>query len=51
MPNGTRDQRAAGTLIVMSDGGRSDGQAWSSLDDDTEWCPALRRRVGGTSQS
>ena len=29
----------------MSDGGRSDGQAWSSSDPDTEWWPALPLRV------
>lgn len=31
----------------MSDDPRPTGQAWSSLDADTEWWPALPRRVGG----
>jgi len=38
-----------GTLGTMSHDGRSDGQAWSSLDGDTEWWPALPRRVGGAT--
>lgn len=28
---------------------RLTGTAWSSLDNDTEWCPALPRRVGGAA--
>lgn len=33
----------------MSDDPRPTGQAWSSLDADTEWWPALPRRVGAAA--
>lgn len=38
------------TLVLMSeDDPRLTGQAWSHLDPDTEWWPALPRRVGGAT--